>query len=56
MKVTIIYEEMPFSDRKWVRIVKTEDGQIISRTRHYTREAAEHSDQPDDDVTEDGAA
>jgi hypothetical protein len=56
VKVTIIYENMPFSDRKWVRIIKTDDGRIVSRTRHYTKEAAEQGEGSAEDNAEDGAA
>ena len=45
VKTTIIYENLPFDDRKWVRITKTDEGRIISRTRHHTKEAAEQGGQ-----------
>lgn len=37
MNVTILYEDLPFSDRKWLRTTKTDDGRIISRMRRHTR-------------------
>jgi hypothetical protein len=54
VKVTIIYEDLPSedlpsNDRKWVRITKTDDGRISSRTRHCTKEAVEQGAQPADD-------